>query len=89
MVINPIIESYTPEVIDNNVFDEGILLNVGFNPYEHNFVSPLILMPGTSNKIGMKNLENFHVTPKYPIFPTNCIHDAELKILKGMKSQEK
>ncbi len=74
---------YTPEVIENNFFEEGFILRVGFNPHDYTFVSPIILKPGTTVKVGMKAQGSVHHKSSYPIFPRRCSEDAELKLLKG------
>ncbi len=74
---------YTPEVIENNFLEEGFILGVGFNPHDYQLASPIILKPGTKVKVGMKVQATFHQKSKYPIFPSQCAEDPELKILKG------
>ncbi len=83
MLMNANLDSYTPEVIDSNYYEQGILLGISFNPYAYKIVSPIILSSGTSAKIGMKTQLNLHTRPKYLIFPRTCTHDTELKILRG------
>ncbi len=82
-MINPVKESYMPEVIENNVYEEGIILSASFNPHDYSFVSPIFLKPGTAAKVGMKAQVYVHEKPKYHIFPRTCDEDGELKLLRG------
>ncbi len=83
MLLKANLDSYTPEVIESNYYEQGILLGISFNPYDWKIASPIILSSGTSAKIGMKAQQSLHTRPKYTIFPRTCTYDTELEILRG------
>ncbi len=74
---------YNPEVVENNILEQGIILGVDFNPFAYYFASPIFLKPGTSASISMKAQVRLHKAPKYPVFRRTCTEETELKLVRG------
>ncbi len=83
LILKANLESYTPEVVESNFVQQGIILGINFNPYDYKISSPIILKPGTMASIGMKAQLDLHTAPKYQIFSPTCTEEINLKILKG------
>ncbi len=83
--MNPMISSYTPEVVESNYLEDGAILNIGFDPYQFTPFNPVYLQPGHRYSVTLTGGIEIESRPKYPIFKQDCILNAEYLFYKGFR----